>query len=160
MKKKFKIILGLIGIIILLFLIDIVLIFTINRPIFAIKDASGYVYNGLFYDTYICSEYSVPQVKLKGTKFSCSFIKINVGKVVSIKDISKDIKDFACADALESFYEDDNYTYYWSCIKNNYVIVEYENGYKEKVSDALKYGTITMKDLDNYNIQYVKYENK
>lgn len=158
MKRWIKIILGVVGIAVFLFIIDIVCIFTINRPLFAIQNDGGNVYKGLFYDTYICSEYSVPQIKLKGTKFYCFNVKINIGKVVSIKDTSKDIKDFACAYVLESFYEDDNYTYYWNCIKNEYVIVEYENRYKEKVSDALKYGTITIKDLDNYNIQYIKYE--
>lgn len=73
-------------------------------------------------------------------------------------DTSKDIKDFACAEMLESFYEDNNYTYYWNCVKSEYVIVEYESGYKEMISDALKNGTITIEDLDNYNIEYIKYE--
>lgn len=156
MKKYLKIIFGIIGLIVLLFVIDIVCIFTINRPLFAIQNDGGNVYRGIFYDTYNCMEYSTPQIKAKGTKFTCSNVKLNVGKVVSIKDTSKDIKDFVCAEALESFYEDNNYTYYWSCIKNEYIIVEYENGYEEKVSNALKYGTITIKDLDNYNIDYIK----
>ncbi len=157
MKRWIKITLGVFGIIILLFIIDIVCIFTINRPLFA-KKIDNSIYRGIFYDTYNCEEYSVPQIKAKKAKFTCSTVKINIGKVISITDTSKNIKDFACAEALESFYEDENYTYYWSCIKNKYIIVKYENGYKEKVSDALKHGTITTQDLDTYNINYIKYE--
>lgn len=158
MKRWIKIILGIVGIAVFLFIIDIVCIFTINRPLFAIQNDGGNVYKGIFYDTYNCSEYTVPQIKAKGTKFTCSDIKIDISKVVSIKDTSKNLEDFACAEMLESFYEDNDYTYYWNCIKNEYVIVEYESGYKEKVSDALKYGTITINDLDNYNIEYIKYK--
>lgn len=157
MKRWLKITFGVIDIIVLLVVIDIVCIFTINRPLLAVQNDGGNVYRGIFYDTYNCTEYSTPQIKLKGTKFSCSTIKINASKVLSIKDTSKDIKDFACASMLESFYEDNEFTYYWSCTKNEYVIVEYENGYKEKVSDALKYEAITIDDLDRYNIEYIKY---
>ena len=65
-----------------------------------------------------------------------------------------------CAEALEGFYEDENYQYYYSCIKGKYIVAKYENGYEEKVSDALKYGTITISDLDKYNIGYIKYDKK
>ena len=69
MKKWLKIGLIIIGVIISCLIIDLVSIFTLNRPIFAIKK-DGY-YMGLFYDTYNCLEYSIPQIKTKGTKFSC-----------------------------------------------------------------------------------------
>ena len=50
MKRCFKIILGITGIIILLILIDLVCIFTINRPIFSQGEDYGTyaVYKGLF----------------------------------------------------------------------------------------------------------------
>lgn len=73
MKKGLKIILGVIGAVILLFVIDLICIFTINRPLLAIKKDN--VYKGLLYDTYLCSEYTVPQIKVKETKFTCSVIK-------------------------------------------------------------------------------------
>lgn len=157
MKKWFKIILSVIGIIILLFIIDIACIFIINRPLFAIQNDN--VYKGLLYDTYNCAEYSIPQIKIKGTKFSCSNIKISTNKVISITDTTEDMTDFVCVDVLESFYEDDNYTYYFSCSKSKHIIVKYENGYEEEVKEALKNKTITISDLDNYNIKYFKYEN-
>ena len=155
MKKSLKIFLIIIGIIILLFIIDIICIFTINRPILAIKDDNN-VYKGIFYNTYNCAEYAVPQIKLKGTKFTCTEIKFQIGKVIEIVDTTKDIENFTCAEALEQFYEDEKYRYYYSCIKNKYVIVKYENGYEETVANALKYGTINIEDLDTYNIKYIK----
>lgn len=161
MKKFIKIFLIIIGIIILSVIIDLVCIFTFNSPILAIKDDCdcGYsVYKGLFYDTYNCPEYSVPQIKTKGTKFSCANIRIDIGNVVEIVDNTKDIKDFACAEAPEEFYSDDNYTYYWSCIKDKYMIVRYESGFEETISSALKNGTIVISDLDRYGIDYIRDE--
>ena len=162
MKKFIKIFLIIIGIIILSIIIDMVCIFTINRPIFAIKDDCDclyFVYRGLFYDTYNCPEYSVPQIKAKGTKFSCSISRVDIGGVVDIVDTTKDIKDFMCAEMLQEFYSDDNYAYYWDCIKDKYMIVRYESGFEETISSALKNGTIDITDLDRYNIDYIKDDN-
>lgn len=72
MKKHLKIILVFIFVIILSILIDLVCIFTISKPIFAIQTNKDIqVYKGLFFDTYNCLEYSIPQIKRKGVKFSC-----------------------------------------------------------------------------------------
>lgn len=72
-----------------------------------------------------------------------------------IVDKTDNIKDFTCASALEEFYEDEDYKYYFNCIKGDYVAVIYKDG-KEKVSDALKNGTIWISDLDKYHIDYMK----
>ena len=159
MKKFIKIFLIIIGIIILSIVIDLVCIFTINRPIFAIQAKTPYTYIGIFYDTYNCPEYSVPQIKAKGTKFSCANVRIDIGGVVEIVDTTKDIKDFVCAEALEEFYSDDTYAYYWSCIKDKYMIVRYESGFEETISSALKNSTIDISDLDRYGISYIKDDN-
>lgn len=148
------------GVIILLLILDLICIFTINRPLLAIKEDNGdsvnLIYRGIIYDTYKCQEYSSPQIKSKNTKFNCNISRIDIGKVTDIVDTTKQIKDFACAEALQSFYKDENYTYYWDCIKNKYMIVKYESGYEETISNALKYGTITIGDLEKYNINYYK----
>lgn len=154
MKKSLKITLGILGGIILLLIVDLICIFTIKRPIFAIKKDNGTAYKGIFYDTYNCEEYSVPQIKAKGTKFTCKE-KLKVKEIV---DTTKEIKNFSCDQALENFYEDEYYVYNWSCIKNKYMLVRYENGNEETINNALKSGTITIKDLDNYNIDYIKTE--
>jgi hypothetical protein len=162
MKKFIKIFLIIIVIILLSVIIDLICIFTINRPIFAVKDDCDCVYavyRGLFYDTYNCPEYSIPQIKAKGTKFSCTISRFDIGDIIDIVDTTKDIKDFACAEALEEFYSDDNHTYYWNCIKNKYMIVKYESGFEETISSALKNGTIDISDLDRYGINYIKDEN-
>lgn len=36
------------------------------------------------------------------------------------------------------------------------MIVKYENGYEETISNALKNNTIKISDLDDYNISYIK----
>lgn len=77
-------------------------------------------------------------------------------KVKRIVDKTKNMKDFNCAEALENFYSDDKYNYYFPCIKGEYVVVIYNDDYEEKVSDSLKNGTITIKDLDKYKIKYTK----
>lgn len=73
MNKYLKILLIIISFIILLVVIDLVCIFTINRPIIAIKKDN--VYYGVFYDSYDCMEYSVLQIKPKNSKFSCAVSK-------------------------------------------------------------------------------------
>ena len=106
MKKCIKIIMGIILIIILSIIIDLVCIFTINRPIFVVSEDYGNyaIYRGLFFDTYNCLEYSIPQIKGKGTKFNCPSVKLETAKVVDIIDKTIGIKDFSCDSAFELFY--------------------------------------------------------
>lgn len=99
MKKWLKCILCFIVFGFLLWMIDWFCILTIHRPLLAIqKDKNMYV--GILYDTYKCSEYTVPQIKAKGTKFSCMddstlydgdviFEETGVDKVrIAISDVS------------------------------------------------------------------------
>lgn len=82
MSKKIKIILCIICGLFLLFLVDILSIFVFNKPIFAIKedngDSTNIIYRGVFYDTYNCLEYSVPQIKSKKSKFTCAVESIKI----------------------------------------------------------------------------------
>lgn len=158
MKRLIKIMLGIIIVIIICIVVDFICIFTMNRPLFGIQVRQPYTYTGLFYNVYNCPEYPMAQIKSKKTKFSCAISRTEIGKVIDIVDETKDMKDFACAEALEGFYEDDNYQYFFSCIKGKYIVVKYESGFQETVKDALKYGTITIDDLEHYGISYIKYE--
>ena len=117
---------------ILSIIIDFVCIFTINRPIFVTSEDYGTyaIYKGLFFDTYNCPQYSIPQIKMKGTKFNCFSVNLDTFKVVDIIDKTKDIENFTYDPALELFYQDDTYKYYYSCIKSKYIVVKYENGYE------------------------------
>ena len=78
MKELVKITLGIVVIIFLAIVIDLVCIFTINRPLLAVKKDN--VYRGIIYDTYICTEYAVPQIKVKGAKYTCPFIELDEDK--------------------------------------------------------------------------------
>lgn len=160
MKRLIKIMLGIIIVIIICIVVDFICIFTMNRPLFGIQVRQPYTYTGLFYNVYNCPEYSVPQIKSKNTKFSCAISRDEIGKVIDIVDETKEIQNFVCAEALEEFCEDDNYQYFFSCIKGKYILVKYESGFQESVKDALKYGAITINDLDYYSIDYIKYEKK
>ncbi|MBE6153935.1 MAG: hypothetical protein E7166_06915 [Firmicutes bacterium] len=82
MKKLLKITLGVVGIIILIVIIDLVCIFTINRPIFSQGEDYGThaVYKGLFFNTYVCPEFSTPQIKIKGAKYTCAVLEVDEGK--------------------------------------------------------------------------------
>lgn len=95
MKKSLKIFLGVVGVIILIGILDLVFIFMVGRPILAVKSSEKNVYKGIFFDTYYCEEYSLPQIRGKKTKFQCysSIKKVQdensthsfYGKVVDVK---------------------------------------------------------------------------
>ena len=99
MKKSIKISLIVIGIIVLCFIIDLICIFTINRPLFAIKEDNGdsvnLIYRGLFYDTYNCHEFSAPQIKVKGAKYTCAGIEFDEEKVTlsKLRNIRQKVSD-------------------------------------------------------------------
>ena len=75
--------------------------------------------------------------------------------IESITDISKR-DQLDTADALEYFYRDDTYYYYFSSIKSHYIIVRYKDGTEQNVKDALEAGKIKISDLDWFGIKYHK----
>lgn len=155
--KSIKFILSILISILFLVAVDIACIFIVNRPLFAIKinngDSANIVYKGIFYDTYNCIEYSVPQIKNKFSKFECS-IPIKDLEIKEIVDTTTEIDGFVCSSSLEKFYEDDKKEYFYSCIKSDYIIVRYTNGKEETTKEALKNGNIKISDLDLYGINY------
>ncbi|MFR5856958.1 MAG: hypothetical protein ACLUFU_04010 [Bacilli bacterium] len=161
MKKNLKITLIILGIIIGIIVLDTIqaLIFD-NSPIIKIREnndgsSTDYIDKGIFVNHYYCVNKEEKTV-FKNVKYTCPIIENNDLKIKEIVDKTKDIKDFTCAEALESFYEDENYIYYWNCIKNEYMIVIYEDGHEETIEEALNNKTITINDLDLYNIEYLK----
>ncbi len=83
-------------------------------------------------------------------------------KIQSIVD-KTDTEAIATATALEWFYFDGTYNYYFPSIRSEYVIVTFTDSTQKTVKDALADGEITMKDLDEYKIMYYtefrQYEN-
>ena len=153
MKKWLKITLGVIGGVILLFVIDLICIFTINKPLFAIKednwDSINLVYKGLIYDTYICHEHSVPQIKVKGAKFTCAFVKFDETKEstyipTEVENVSISISDISLTGATV-IIKDTN--------ENPYTQGEW---YKiEKQIDGKWYEIETL--IDNYGFNSIGY---
>jgi len=155
MKKYIKKILIVIAVIIGIILLDSIqaLVFD-NNPIIGIE-TRGMKREGILVDTYHFGNGKHDTV-IKGFSPSSSF---NGGNYILV-DETKDKEDLACDDALEYFYEDENYTYYWSCIKNKYMIVKYKDGSKELISEALKQGHIDIQVLGKFDISYHREEKK
>ncbi len=62
------------------------------------------------------------------------------------------------AEAIDEFFEDDNFTYYFSDTPmSEYIIVKYSDGTTQNVKEALADGNITIEDLDRFGIKYLKY---
>lgn len=148
MKKGLKIFLITLGSIIGLLLIDLLCVFIMDRPIFALKLKTPGGYSGVLYDVYKCGKDA--KIVAKGTKLSCAT------EVVDIVDLTLTAEDFVCAEALDKFYEDMFNEYYFSCLKGAYVVVKYADGTEESVASALNKGIIKISDLDTYKIHYYK----
>lgn len=112
MKKVIKRIVLVFLALVIVFVIDSLFVFLINRPLLAIERDSN-SYRGILYDVYNCPELKNPKVVSKGTKFACAdfsdnedkasiflrtevknvFIKIsnvtNTGATIIIKDENK-----------------------------------------------------------------------
>jgi len=153
MKKSLKIVLIIIGVIVGIILLDSIqaLVFD-NNPIIGIQTRNMKKV-GILVDTHHCGNGKHDTV-IKGFSYSCNY----EGGKYTLVDETKKINDFTCAEALEGFYEDENYTYYWSCIKNKYMIVKYDDGSKELISEALNNNHIDIQILDKFNIDYIKIE--
>ena len=146
--------------IIILIIIDIsqALIFQ-NSPVLKIREHfnGGTLYykdKGLITYTYNCIGKKRKTV-LKWKKYSCP-LKETTFEII---DESKNIKDFTCAEALEEIYRDDEYIYFLSCMKSEYIKVNYSsNHFSENIITALKEGKVKISDLDIFKIDYIKKE--
>ena len=63
-------------------------------------------------------------------------------------------------DALECFFSDGSYSYYFPSIKSQYITVYYKDGTEQNVKDALTEGKIKISDLDLFGISYYKSPNE
>lgn len=76
----------------------------------------------------------------------------NQNKTIVLEDRSGNAN---CAQAIEYFYADKEYQYYFNCIKSNsmYVIV---NGTEYKLVYVLENGIVTIKELENAGYKIMK----
>ena len=161
MKKGLKITL-----IVLVVMVGVVVLDTLqakvfdNSPLLKIREnldggSTDYIDKGLLVNHYHCNN-DEKITTWKGTKFACS-AKESKKEIKEIVDlVARD--NLSCDEALEKFYQDENYTYSYSCIKSDKVIVKYSDGSEETVKDALQNNRITIQDLDRFNISYIKEE--
>ena len=130
-----------------------------NSPVLKIREHfdGGTLYykdKGLITYTYNCIGEKRKTV-LKWEKYSCP-LKETTFEII---DESKNIKDFICAEALEEIYRDDEYIYFLSCMKSEYIKVNYSpNHFSENIITALKEGRVKISDLDIFKIDYIKKE--
>lgn len=152
-----KTILIIIGITIGIIILDSVQAFVFdNNPFIKIKEYYNggdlnYKSKGLLVDTINCSNGNKDTV-IKGFSYSCSY---NGGNYKLI-DKTKNKLNFICEEVEQKFYEEDNYIYYWECMKDSYMIVKYDDGYEETISEALKQKHIDIQVLDKFEIFYIK----
>lgn len=105
-----------------------------------------------------------PYKNNKGVKMGSWFMTYKIPNkdtkyvIKEIRDLTKSMLTFSCAEALDKFYEDENYQYFYNCLKSKYIIVIYEDNSEETVKEALKKEHIKISDLDTYKIDYLKYE--
>ena len=83
--------------------------------------------------------------------FSTNKIIINNKSKIQIIDAT-----YTCAKTPEKFYEDDNYTYLFPCVKSNSVYVKFENGNKMLVKDALDAQKVTVEELIDAGLEVKK----
>lgn len=75
----------------------------------------------------------------------------NINKIVLIDKSN----GATCAQAIEYFYEDSNYKYYFTCIKSKSMYVRV-NGKEYGLVYALKNNIVTIKDLENNGYRFAK----
>lgn len=76
-------------------------------------------------------------------------------EIISVVDHTV-VEGIETADAEELFYSDDEYSYVFPSIKSQFVLVTFADGTVKTVVEALEDGEITIADLDNFEIIYIK----
>lgn len=122
---------------------------------YAAGDYVRICFDGMVMETYPLQINSVTYISL--TDSTGNEISEHTTEKTVVNIIDKTVNsDLVTADALEGFYNDDMYNYYFSSIRSQYVIVEYSDGSTETVAYALAENRITIADLDAYGIGYYK----
>lgn len=147
-KKKFDkgLVIGIciLIVVVLLFIsvcVDMISIYGVNKPVFAVFDKDKNMYRGLFYNTYICPAYSAPKIKNKLSNYKCrpvTFTKNNF-IVVDSNNSDKITKERIVNEDLE----DEFYTFYYGLNKATINI----NGEKYDLIDAIYNKVISLDDI-------------
>lgn len=74
-------------------------------------------------------------------------------ELINIIDLTE-VNQLSTDTALEEFFIDEDYTYYFPSIKSEFIICQFSNGDTMKFIDALERKKASISDLDTYGIQY------
>lgn len=151
-NKIIKYLLITIGVLFLILFIDLArtVIFK-TEPLIVIStknDNNVKVSNSILYKTYNCN--GEIYIESLTSKFECPITE----KVILITQNNKDV----CIDGIDYFYEDEDYRYYFSCFKSNYITITIDD--KEyPLKSALNNKIITINDLEG-KLQFYKESKK
>ena len=129
-------------------------------PVPAAGDTVNVFYSGGILETYPARVVKVHRVEIEATVPDSnpdtapdSEIPGATVFLVEIWDRAKE-EQLPCDEAVEKFYEDESFEYYFSCIKSQYVIAMDNTGRTVDIVTALKEGLATVADLDRFGIHY------
>lgn len=74
-------------------------------------------------------------------------------KLVNIVDLAE-ANQLSTSSALEEFFKDTDFTYYFPSIKSEYIECQFSDGSKMTIVQALESGKVSVSDLDIYGIKY------
>ena len=164
--KIIQSILGVLGVIIIFFIVDLFCISDRDKPLIYFKESYNedgfYVYNGILYDVHHCVGSNVisgTHLVFKWDEFECERINqvdIKKIKVTNIVDMTKSDSNYICDEKKEILFEDSVNRYYFNCTKSVYIFVSYDDGTSENLKTAISKGHVSMSDLDNFEINYIK----
>ncbi len=144
MKKIFIVLIAIVIILVSIITIDYLIARSNKIPFLAIKETKDNVkiYKGLFYEVNVCNG---------NVAFNAS--------VICPKDLDFAIVDETeiCAEALELFYEDDHYKYYFPCMKSSTTFIK-KDGKKITIKEALEKEVITIDSLLKTGLSFIREE--
>lgn len=74
-------------------------------------------------------------------------------KLVGIVDLTE-VNNITTDTALEEFYSDSDYTYYFPTIRSKYIECQFSDGSKMTITESLSKGKVSISDLDTYGVMY------
>lgn len=92
--------------------------------------------------------------------FICGLIILIKKENLQNKKNSLQIIDatYSCQSVKEKFYEDNNYVYYFPCVKSKSIYVKFENGSKMLITEALQNNKVTIDELLKNGLDAIKEE--
>lgn len=131
-----------------------------NTPFISTKTKEGNntIYKSLLYDVYYCENETgelIRNFEPKNSDFACPVVEIKKYNY-KINEIVTDVY----AEALETFYEDDEYICTYNVIKSSLVKVEFDNGEVYTIKEVLENKLIDIEELIEQGIPCVRKTNE